>query len=103
MKISYKDQPHKKINYYPIQNNMADVFLHKNETFEIDEEGKKTYKAEEVYFNVKREITKENIELNFESFWENEGIAKVNYPDTAERVDELENIVLMLLEEGNNA
>jgi len=101
MKISYKDQPHKKINYYPIRNNTADVFLHKNETVEKDEEGNKIYKAEEVYFNVKREITKENIELNFESFWENEGISKSEHLSEVERIaqleDAVENIIPLIL------
>ena len=69
MQLSYKDKSHDRVEYFPLPNGYADVFLHKNERIEIDEEGSKQYVAEEVYFQIEQSITKEMIEKNFDFMW----------------------------------
>lgn len=69
MQLSYKDKSHDRVEYFPLPNGYADVFLHKNERIEIDEEGSKQYVAEEVYFQIEQSITKEMIEENFDFMW----------------------------------
>ena len=39
MQLSYKDKSHDRVEYFPLPNGYVDVFLHKNERIEIDEEG----------------------------------------------------------------
>ena len=77
MQMTQSHKPFKKINYYPLNNGFVDVYLHKNETQEVDEEGNIYYKSEEVYFKVSETITKELIENDFETYWEHKGEVKV--------------------------
>ena len=77
MQMTQSHKPFKKINYYPLNNGFVDVYLHKNETQEVDEEGNIQYVAEEVHFQIDVKTTKEMIEENFEFYWGNEGEVKV--------------------------
>lgn len=66
-------QSHKtfnRVDYYSLGNGYADVFMHKNETQNVDEEGNTIYKADEVYFQIEDSTTKEIIEQNFDFMWE---------------------------------
>ena len=69
MQLSYKDKPHNKVDYFALPNGYADVFLHRNEKIETEEEGNIQYVAEEVYFQIEQTITKEQIENNFDFMW----------------------------------
>lgn len=97
MELSYKDIPHNKIDYFILPNGRADVFLHKNEKTEIDEDDNTVYIAEEVYFQVDRLITKAMIEDDFDSYWEDEGEKVANEPTTEERIEMLEDTINFLL------
>ena len=97
MEIAQSYKPFKKINYYPLGDGLVDVFLHKNEKTEVDEEGNTVYKAEEVYFQTRSNITKETIEENFESYWENEGERVVTKLSAVERIEMLEDTINFLL------
>ena len=97
MQLSHKDKSHNNVDYYPLPTGYADVFLHKNEVIETDGDGNTVYVTDEVYFNVPQTTTKEMIEQGLETYWANEGIANCNLPSTDDRVDELENIILILL------
>lgn len=94
MQLSHKDKPHNKIDYYPLPNGNVDVFLHRNEKIETDEEGNAQYVAEEVYLQVEQSVTKENIEENFDTMWNNAEKEKVVLTDE-ER--------LLLLEKENDS
>lgn len=69
MQISYSPKPHNRVDYFPLPNGHADVFLHRNETTETDEDGNIQYVAEEVYFQIEQSVTKETIEENFDYMW----------------------------------
>lgn len=97
MEIAQSHKPFKRINYYPLGDGLIDVFLHKNEKTEVDEEGNTVYKAEEVYFQTRSNIAKEMIEENFESYWENEGEVVVSESTAEERVGMLEDTINFLL------
>ena len=66
MQLSYKDKPHNKLDYFALPNGYADVFLHRNEKIETDDEGNTQYIAEETYFQIEQSVTKEQIESNFD-------------------------------------
>ena len=101
MQISYKDRPHNKVDYYPLLNGYADVFLHKNERTETDEEGNTQYVADEVYFQIEQSVTKEQIEKNFENIWNNVVKEKeAEDPALEERIKAIEDAVLFLLTGG---
>lgn len=100
MQLSYKDKPHSKIECFPLPSGYVDVFLHKNEKTEVDEEGNTVYKAEEVYFQTRSNITKEMIEDDFDSYWENEGERIVNELTATERIETLEDAILFMLMGG---
>lgn len=70
MQVSYSPKPHNRVDYFPLPNGYADVFLHRNETTETDEEGNIQYVAEEVYFQIEQSVTKETIEENFDYMWQ---------------------------------
>lgn len=70
MQLSYKDKPHNRVDYFPLPNGFADVFLHRNEKIEIGEDGDRIYVAEEVCFQIEQSATKEFIEQNFEYMWD---------------------------------
>ena len=97
MEIAQSHKPFERINYYPLGDGLIDVFLHKNEKTEVDEESNTVYKAEEVYFQTRSNITKEMIEENFESYWENEGERIVNELTATERIEMLEDTINFLL------
>lgn len=98
MQLSYKPIPHNKVDYYPLPSGYADVFLHRNETTQTDEEGNIIYVAEEVYFQIDRLVTKEQIEVNFDSMWNN-AENPVREPTLEERTRVLEDVVLILMME----
>ena len=97
MQIAQSHKPFNKVNYYPLNNGFVDVYLHKNDTQETDEEGNIIYKSEEVCFQVKESITKKTIEDNFDSYWENEGERVVNELNEVERIEVLEDTINFLL------
>ena len=97
MQTSYSPKPHNRVDYYPLQNGCADVFLRRNETIEEDEEGNTVYVAEEVYFRVTKDITKEMIEESFEQYWENKGEIVVKDVSAEYRLLMLEDTVNFLL------
>lgn len=99
MQLSHKDKSHNKIDYFTLPNGYADVYLHRNERIEIDEEGNEQYIAEEVYFQVDQSVTKEQIEENFEFMW-NDAEKVVEEPTQEDRLTELENTILFLLTNG---
>lgn len=90
MELSYSNRPYNKVDYFPLSNGLVDVFLHKNERTEEDEEGNTVYVAEEIYFQVGQTITKEYIEENFETYWENKGEIIISTPTLEERIEALE-------------
>lgn len=90
MELSYKASSHKSVDYYPLPNGYADVFLHRNEKIETDEEGNKQFVAEEIYFQVEQSMTKEQIELNFDYMWNDSEKIKVKEPTIEERLQALE-------------
>lgn len=69
MRLSHKDKSHNRVDYFPLPNGYADVFLHANEVEEIDNDGNKQYVAEEVYFQIEQTVNKEQIEANFDFMW----------------------------------
>lgn len=69
MQLSYRYKPHNKVDYFPLPNGYADVFLHKNERTEVDGDGNNQYVAEEVHFQIEQSVTKEQIEENFNFMW----------------------------------
>lgn len=97
MEVAQSHKPFKRINYYPLGDGFVDVFLHKNETQEVDEEGNTVYKAEEVYFQTRSNIAKEMIEDDFDSYWENEGERVVAELNAVERIEMLEDTINFLL------
>lgn len=97
MQIAQSHKPFNKVDYYPLQNGYVDVYLHKNNTQEVDEEGNTIYKTEEVYFQVKDNITKSMIEDDFDMYWENEGERVVNELTATERIEILEDTINFLL------
>ena len=70
MQISYSPKPHNRVDYFPLPNGHADVFLHRNETTETDEDGNTQYVAEEVYFQIEQSVSKKDIEGNFDYMWQ---------------------------------
>lgn len=92
MQVSESYKRHNKVDYFPLPNGLADVFLHRNETTKADEEGNTIYIAEEVYFQAKQSITKDQIEQNFDNMWVDVEKEKVIFTDS-ER--------LLLLEKEN--
>lgn len=100
MRISYSTKPHELVGYYPLPNGYVDVFLHKNEYEDLDEEGNIQYIAEEVYFQIKDSVTKEDIESNFEYFWEDAERDSISI--TAEdRLKALEKAMLEIILRGD--
>ena len=97
MQMTQSHKPFKKINYYPLNNGFVDVYLHKNETQEVDEEGNIQYVAEEVHFQIDVKTTKEIIEDNFDVYWENEGERVVTELSAVERIKMLEDTINFLL------
>ena len=97
MQLSYKPVPHKKVDYYLLPNGYADVFLHRNEKMETNEEGDVQYVAEEVYFQVDQSITKEQIELNFDYMWADAEKEPIAEPTDKERLQALEQAMLELI------
>lgn len=97
MQIAQSHKPFNGVDYYPLQNGFVDVYLHKNDTQETDEDGNAFYKAEEVYFQVKDSITKSMVEDDFDMYWENDGEWVVNELTATERIEMLEDTINFLL------
>lgn len=101
MQTSYSPSPHNRVDYYLLPNGYADVFLHRNEIIETDEEGNKQYVAEEMYFQIMQEVTKEKIEENFDYMWEDAATDKRPIPTQEERISALESAVLEIIIGGS--
>lgn len=97
MQIAQSHKPFNKVDYYPLQNGVVDVYLHKNNTQETDEEGNTIYKAEETYFQVNKSTTKKDIEENFNLYWENKGGIEPTELSQGERISMLEDAINFLL------
>lgn len=97
MQLSYKDKPHNKVDYFLLPNGNADVFLHKNETTETDNEENVQYVAEEVFFQTKK--TKVEIENNFDFYW-NSAENIISEPTLEERLRMAEDTILFMLMGG---
>lgn len=69
MQISQSNNHYNAVDYYPLPNGKADVFLHRNETAEQDIDGNTVYTVEEVYFRIAQSVTKQDIEANFDMYW----------------------------------
>lgn len=95
MELSYSNRPYNKVDYFPLSNGLVDVFLHKNERTEEDEEGNTVYVAEEIYFQVGQTITKEYIEENFDYMWDVE--KNITEPTLESRLKAAEDVILFLL------
>ena len=102
MQMAQSHKPFNKVDYYPLGNGFIDVYLHKNETQETDEEGNVYFKAEEVCFQISDTVTKEEVEEDFELYWDNEGERVVNEPTTDERIEMLETMLSVLLGVNND-
>ena len=96
MQLSYKDKPHNKVDCFPLPNGYVDVFLHKNEIVETDEDGNQQYVAEEVYLQVEQSVTKQQIEGDFDYWW-NSTTEQVDEPTIEERLELAESTILFLL------
>lgn len=90
MQIAQSHKPFNRVDYYPLGNGYADVFLHRNEVQERDEEGSIIYNAEEVYFQIEDTVTKEQIEENFDFMWEDVEKEPTQEPTLEERLQALE-------------
>jgi hypothetical protein len=102
MQLSYKPVSHDNIEYYVLPNGYADVFLHRNEKTETDEDGNIQYVAEEVYFQVDQSITKEQIEQNFDYMWEDAENSPIE-PTLEGRLEALESAMLEIILGGESS
>ena len=100
MQLSHKGTPHNNVDYYPLPNGFADVFLHRNEVEETDEDGNVQYVAEEVYFQIEQSVTKEQIEKNFHYMWNDAEEVILDQPTTEERIEALEMALLEVILNG---
>jgi len=96
MQISYSPKPHNMVDYYPLPNGYADVFMHRNERTETDEDGNTVYAAEEAYLRVSQDITKKHIENNFGHMW-NDAENTFTEPTAEERLQALESAMLEMI------
>lgn len=88
-----------KVSYYLLPNGCVDVFLRKNfDTYE-NEDGETVHTWDEKIIRVKETVTKEEIEENFEQWWES---TKAEEIDLAKRVKELEDVIDILLGGGSH-
>jgi len=91
MEKTYSPKPFNiPIDYYLLPNGKADVFLYRNQTVGVDEEGETQYVVDKMYFQVEQSTTKEYIEENFETYWENKGEIIISTPTLEERIEALE-------------
>lgn len=97
MQLSHKPIPHNKVDYYLLPNGYADVFLHRNEIAQTDEEDNLIYVAEEVYFQIESSVTKEQIEQNFNYMWDDAEKEVFTEPTEKERLEALEQAMLELV------
>lgn len=96
MQVSRSSNSHNPVDYFLLPNGKADVFMRKNETTELDEEGNTIYVADEIYFQVDPSITKEYIDTNFELMWNKTENPTVE-PTAEERMNMLEETINFLL------
>ena len=97
MQLSYKDKKHNKVDYFALPNGYADVFLHRGERTETDEEGNIQYVAEEIYFQIEQSVTKGQVEDNFDFMWDDVEKDKTKEPTLEERLQMAEDTLLFLL------
>lgn len=97
MQLSYKDKPHNKIEYYSLPSGLVDIFLHKNEVVELDEEDNEVFIAEEIYFQVNKSTVRKSIEENFDLYWDNQGVVESVELSQGERISMLEDTINFLL------
>lgn len=100
MEITRGTKPFNQVDYFPLPNGKIDVFLHRNEVVEteVDNEGNESvvYVAEEVYFQVDKYVTKEYIEVNFDTLWD-EIENPMEEPSVEERLAIAEDTINFLL------
>ena len=99
LELSYSSKPYNRVDYFPLPNGLADVFLHKNERTEKDEENNTVYVVEEKYFQVEQSISKEFIEDNFDYMWQNTE-KNMSNPTLEDRLKATEDAILFLLMGG---
>ncbi|MEC1778395.1 hypothetical protein [Schinkia azotoformans] len=101
MRISRSSKPQNKVDYFALPNGFADVFMRRNEITETDDEGNVNYVSEEVYFQIDKSVTKQQIEDNFDLMWND----AVNVPvelTTDEKVEEVNKNIVLLADENAN-
>ena len=83
------------VSYYPLpKTNKVDVFLRKDFDTYVNDEGETVHTCKEKLIQVYAEVTKQEIEENFERYWNPLKIADVSLE---ERVEDVENVINMLL------
>lgn len=97
MQIAQSRKPFNKVDYYSLPNGHADVFLRKNRRAETDEEGNSIHVADEVYFQIIQTVTKEQIESDFEYFWQDAEKTLAEPPTQEERLKALESAMLEMI------
>lgn len=96
MQLSRSPKTNNAVDYYLLPNGSVDVFLHRNETTELDDEENVVYIAEEVYFQVDQSVTKEYIESNFDLMWQ-DSETKVEVLTVVDRLVALEEAMMALI------
>lgn len=101
MQISRSPHPRNPVDYFVLPDGAVDVFLRRNEITEskTDDEGNENieYVAEEVYFRTDKSVTQDMVETNFEYYW-NRIENHITEPMPEERLDMLENMILLMME-----
>ena len=87
---SYSTAKQDRISYYPLPDEMADVYLRKELAPEQDNEGNTVFVYDEVHFAVSQDITKTQIEDNFDLLFEDAEALNHKEPSLEERLEALE-------------
>jgi t-SNARE complex subunit (syntaxin) len=82
------------VNIYPLKNGVMDVYLRKNFSTYEDEEGNTVHTCEEKHIQLSQDITIQDIEDNFESYWNETKELEIT---DKERIEALENAINALL------
>lgn len=82
------------MNIYPLKNGVMDVYLRKNFSTYEDEEGNTVHTSEEKHIQLSQDITIQDIEDNFESYWNETKELEIT---DKERIEALENVINVLL------
>lgn len=82
MQITHSCKPLNSVDYYPLRDGMAQVYMRKNFRTESDEDGNLIHIADEVTFKINQDVTKAEIEQNFEYMWSD--AEKIDYRPSLE-------------------